>query len=93
MKIQLYITSATTKYPNDITDTHIPTTIKQECKKQKICYSDPILVTATRTTSKTTPDSKFSKNDASMKETMHKHHRRPIIKIRFSSWRKFALSK
>jgi hypothetical protein len=48
------------------------------------------LVAATQTTTNTTPDVKFSKSEASKKETVHKHHRRPIIDLMFSTWRKFA---
>jgi hypothetical protein len=39
------------------------------------------------------PKSKFSQSDAYKKETVHKHHHHPILNLRFSPWRRFALSK
>jgi hypothetical protein len=48
------------------------------------------LVAATQTTTNTAPAVKFSKSEASKKETLHKRRHHPIIDLMFSSWRKFA---
>jgi hypothetical protein len=53
-------------------------------KEDKFRYSDLFLETAVLTPSRQYQKSNFSKSDASKKGTVHNHHRRPIIDLRFS---------
>jgi hypothetical protein len=52
-------------------------------RRKKSHYGVKVLVATTQTPPIQLQKSKFSKSDASKKETMQKHRRRPIIDLRF----------
>jgi pantothenate kinase len=68
------------QYPNGSMDVHNK---EEEAKKLKSRYNISIFIAATQTPSKQRLKSRFLKNDASKKETVHKRHRRSIINYRF----------
>jgi hypothetical protein len=77
--------------PSGITDAHNQKKrriVKKE-KSRNDLFSETTVVTPPRQHQK----SSFFKSNASKKGTVHKRHRRPIIDLRFSPWRKSSLSK
>jgi hypothetical protein len=83
-RYQLHPASATTYFSSGITDAQ-PNKREKNYKKEKSRYSDQFLEIAIQTPPRQHQKSSFSINDASKKRTKHKHHRRPIIDLRFSS--------
>jgi hypothetical protein len=61
-------------------------------KKEKVHLNDQFVVQLT-TPPRQHQKFSFTKSDASKKEIVQKHRRRPIIDLRFSPWRKSSLSK
>jgi hypothetical protein len=82
-------------YPDILVAMRMHTTKKgkKNYKQEKSRFSGQFLVAAPLTPPIQHQKSSFSKSDASKKETVHKHHRRPIIYLRFSPWRKSPLTK
>jgi hypothetical protein len=66
---------------------------EKKYKKEKPRSSDLFPEIAALTPPRQHQKSTFSKSDASKKETMHKHRRRPIMDLRISPRRKSSLSK
>jgi hypothetical protein len=82
-RYQLHPVCATTHCHSGTTDAHSQKTNT----KKKSRYINLFLETTALTPPRQHQKFSFSKNDASKKETVHKHRRRPIIDLRFSLWR------
>jgi hypothetical protein len=83
--MNIHPASATTSYPNGIKDAHSrKEKEKRNIEKEKSRYRDRKLEKATLTPPRQHQKISFSTSDASKKETMHKHCRRPIIDLRYS---------
>jgi hypothetical protein len=80
VKIPIHLASATTSCPKGIKDAHS----QKKKYKKKSRYRDQKLETATLIPPKQHQKISFSISDASKKDTVHKHCRRPIIDLRYS---------
>jgi hypothetical protein len=81
MRYQLHPASATTQYHNGSTDAHSQ---KNKNKQKKNCHGIRALAATIQPPPRQHLNFRLSKSNASKKETVQKHHRRPIKDLRFS---------
>jgi hypothetical protein len=91
-RYKLHPTSATKQCPNDIKDAHKQKDMKKYIKEIS-SYSALFLIAAVQTPPRQHQKSSFSNSDASKKETVNKHYRRPIGDYRFLPRRISSLTK